>query len=482
MTHHTLRRRVGLLFTALALAGCSSIPAGGDPARDPALLAAASAGGPALGRVAIAPIATLCLAATEVGKGWRPSELAGVEPSALGADLERALTALGRFERVRRTSGEPLADAWTRRDDLVVTTAIRDLRSHDDGRNAWWIPNIVNWFFWMAPAWWVATEEYSLTAELEVVVSSAESGRVIAVRTAPLRVAGTFDEFDRGWQLFGFLYTSLDAEVWRTIAAKLMPALKQQAAVSGAIECARAIEAATLTGDVERARTKTLVLAVGVSRFADGRLPVPHSADDARAVASATRALVDRDQHVMVLVDAGATLAAVRSAVTVHLARARPGDQVLVYFNGAGTRRADDAPALLLHDAAQGTAAGLLGLDDLAGLLAPIEGNKLVVVDAEFGERGDAGELAALTRPGLAFVAAGGPDDPALAAGHLGGRVFTYYLVHALRSTAAGETGADLFASVRPQVIAEAALLGARQTPRAAGELDAFVLVRRESR
>jgi len=103
-------------------------------------------------------------------------------------------------------------------------------------------------------------------------------------------------------------------------------------------------------------------------------------------------------------------------------------------------------------------------------------------VDAEFGKCGAVGELAALTRPGLAFVAAGGPDDPALAAVHLGGRVFTYYLVRALRNTADGETGADLFASVRPRVIAEAALLGARQTPYAAGKLDDFVLVHRESR
>jgi hypothetical protein len=458
----------------LALAGCSSIPAGGEAARDPVILAMAADGGRPLGRLGVAPVMTLTLADDEATKGWRLSEVARADPSALRAHLARGLAALGRFERVRSTSSDVLADAWAQRDDLVVRAALRDLRSHSDGRNGWWIPNIVNWFFWVAPAWWVATEEYSLSATLELVISSAETGRVITTREVPLRVRGTFDEFDRGWQFFGFLHASLDAGVWRTIVTALTPELERQAAVSGAIECVRALEAVAAAGELERARTKTLVLSIGAGRFNEpDREPLADSAGGALALASAARALVDRDQHVLTLTDAGATLAAVRSAVSEHLGRARAGDQVLVYFNGVGARRGDEAPALVLYD-------DVLGLDELARLLGALEGTKLVLLDAGLGEgpagRAPAPALATWTRPGLALIAAGGLDDPALAAAHLGGRVFTYYLLRALRTAGSGETGADLFARVRPRVIAEAALLGERQTPRAAGELDAFVL------
>jgi hypothetical protein len=475
------------------LAGCSAIPEGGDPAPDPRVRALAAAGGAKLGRLAVAPVTTLAFTTDEGAKGWKVSESPAIGAERLRASLLRALDASGRFERVRAASADALGEAWREHDDLVARVSIDNLATHYDGHNGWWIPNLANWLFWIVPSWFVATEEYSLTFDATVTLASGESGSLVAPpRTIPIKVSGTFDEFDRGWQFFGFIAPSLDASVWREIATKLFPAAERELAVAVATTSVEVLTTAQGSRAFVAARRKTVALAIGISRYKDPVQlpPLPYASDDARAVSDAlVRRGIPRE-HVLTLTDGAATVAAVRSSVLEHLGRAREGDMIVVYFAGYGTREKDGAPTLLLHEAG-GQGEGRLGLDELARLVESASpGTKLIVLDAAFGGRersvpgGAAGErddLAAFgPAPGLAAILPG-PSDPALAPEHLASGLLTYHLLRGLRGAADEDhdgclTSRELFQFVRPRVVAEAALAGEVEEPRAVGLDRGFVL------
>jgi hypothetical protein len=263
--------RALLVMTLALLAGCSEIPAGGDPAADPRIQALAPSGDPRLGALAVAPVVTLTLAPDEVSKGWRLDEVAVLDADGVRGSVVRALATSGRWEEVRIGEADTLADAWQHHDDYVVSVAIENLRTRFDGHNGWWIPNIINFVCNVIPAWWVATEEYSLSFDAHVTLTSAESGARIRGANIPVTVSGTFDEFDRGWQLLGPIHSSLDAEGWRGIATTLLPAAQRELAVRLTLELERAVRAISGGEELREARRKTLVLVVGVTHYQDPR-------------------------------------------------------------------------------------------------------------------------------------------------------------------------------------------------------------------
>ncbi len=471
---------VAWLSVVLPLLGCSAIPEGGDPGLDDRLRGLAASGSPRLGRLVVAPI-TLALATDEASKGWKPADLALFDRAQIRGLAVRALTASGTWDRVRSSDDGDLDDAWTQHDDYMATIAIQNLRTHFDGRNGWWIPNMVNFVLNTPFAWFVATEEYSLTLEVVLTVTSVDSGATVLVRTIPVRISGSFDEFDRGWQVLGPIVSSLDAEGWRGIAARLFPAARTELAVATAYT----LETALRTGDGPVTRVlqrKTLVLAVGLSRYEDPRAlpPLPYPKSDAEAVADAFRRLGAMRQHVMTLVDEHATIASVCSAISEHLGRARDDDTVVFYFAGYGIRQQDGKARLVLHDAriAEGTAS--LALDELARLLGQLNGKKLVVVDAGFagsGRRSVSGSIPAtredseaLEGTGITFILAGGANDPVLSADHLESGLLTYHFVRELNQLALGpgsqRLGIDaLKAVLQERVSADAEYLGVHQVP-----------------
>jgi hypothetical protein len=477
----TSRERALLVVIAALLAGCSSIPEGGDAAADPRVRTMAASGEPRLGGLSVAPIVTLTLAPDEASKGWKPGEVADLDPGGVRRSVASALDASRSWDRVRLGEDDPVVDAWRHRDTYVAAVAIENLRTRFDGHNGWWIPNVVNFLFNVIPAWWVATEEYSLDLVARLTLSSAESGAQLVTARIPITVSGTFDDFDRGWQFFGPIHSSLDADGWRGIATKLFPAAERELSVAVARDLDQALRAVSEREKLRAAERKTLVLAVGVTHYQDPRAlpPVAFANDDARRVASSFVALGARPEHVVTLVDGAATVAAVRSSIAEHLGRARDGDGVVFYFAGYGARRHDGAPALLLGDATAGGDVGWMELGQLASLLAGLHGKKVVIIDAGFGGSGRsvmgaapprprAPDLAALDKAGLAAILAGDPDQPALGPEHLGSGLLTYHLVHALRA-AAPATLEAFFVALQTEVAASAELLGAQQVPRAVG-------------
>ncbi len=329
----------------MALSGCSAIPTGDPP---PARrVGAEGAPGP---RLAVGEV-ELTFAQDEAAKGYRPGEV--LEADLVRAELARWIEATEGVSRVRVARGKSALqrsqDAWDNREELYLSVRLDRFRTTFEGHNGWWVPNIVNWFMFMAPAWWVATEEYSLGFNAEVEVRSVDSNQVLHAASLPVSVAGTFDEFDRGWQFFGFVYPSNDAENWRLVAERLLPAARAQLGARLVQELGGGLRQSLQREEVQRRRRKTLALVIGVSSYNDAvALPeLAYAASDARAVAAA---LTDErggsglaPRQVQVLVGSDATRARVLAALKELSERTQPGDQVLVYFAGYGTRDPDGA-------------------------------------------------------------------------------------------------------------------------------------------
>jgi hypothetical protein len=482
-----------LSLAFLALAGCSNIPEGDDAALDPEVAAIARSGGPRLGRLAVAPISSLGLAADEAAKGWQPGDSPVMDLERVRLEVIRALEATGRFERVRPAGTNALSEAWRERDDFVATIEIENARTTFEGHNTGlWVLNIANWLFWIVPSWFVATEEYSFALDATVTVRSAESGALIERRPVlrggkPIQVSGDFDELDRGWQFFGFIAPSFDREVWLRIASRLFPAARSALAAGVATSIDGILGPSANAPRLEETRRKALALVVGISRYQDPVQlpPLPFAAADARSVRDALGRCSVAADHATTLLDSGATLAGVRHAFETELSRARDGDTVLLYFAGYGTRTQDGAPALLMTEATAGGDEGRLPFSELASLLAGVKGRKLLVIDAGLGGRGRSvgargaattgDDLAAFAADSsLVAILAGEAQDPALEPEHLGAGLLTYHLVSGLDGAADTDkdghvTAHELFNHVRPRVVAEAALLGERETPRAIG-------------
>jgi hypothetical protein len=483
-------QRMLLAALLVGVTGCHEIPQRTDPAADPRVQALAAKERPALGTVAVAPVANFALATDEAAKGWKVADAGPLNAENVRADIAKALEAGKGFSKVHATGPDALAEAWEAHDDVLVTVSLTNLRTRYDGRNGWWIPNIANWLFWIVPSWWVATEEYSLTLDAVVDMKSAESGARLATRTIKIESHGTFNEFDRGWQFFGFIYSSLDAEGWRGIASTLFPAAQSEIAVRVAQEVEDALRTAQATKEGREAKRKILAVSVGVTRYLDPvRLPpLQFAAEDARAVAGTLeREFGVASDHAARLIDGEATVPALKARLGDLLSRATDGDAVVVYFAGYGTRAANGEATLLFSDAKLGAEEGHLTLSELARLLAPVKGTKLLVIDAAFegggrsvqgGTAGAGDDLELLAKvPGLVTIVAGGPKDAALSTSTHGSGLFTYHVLKAL-SGKTHVTAQEILEWARPRVVAEAALLGATESPRGVGLDRPFALDR----
>lgn len=419
-----------------------------------------------------------------------------VDETALRRELGKWIDASESFARVRVAEGEDefarRLDAWGARDDLLLDLELRDFHTSFDGHNWLWIPNVLNWAYWIVPSWFVATEEYSLGMQGVARLRQLSGGPVLKEVSVDVEVTGTFGEFERGWQFFGPIYPSLGAKNWRKVARALWPAARAQLGRKLALalrEPAQALEGQLQTREL----SKTLVLIVGISHYEDTVLlpTLPYAANDARAAGAAlARAAGLLPLQVFERLEAQATRAGVESALSELKDRARAGDSVVIYFAGYGGRDDAGRPRLLLNGPAEQAS---LSFEDLAGLLKPIAGAKALLLDCGFDDgqgravagakpADAAGEIARLAQAsGAGVLAATTPSGSFLAPGHLKQSLFAASLLEGLGGLADRDhdsvlSFAELSDYVRTKTTAESAFLGTRpQRPRAAGG-DAFRL------
>ena len=482
-------RWVGVLAVCALGAGCSAIPPGETP---PERLPGEAPEALPL-KVAVASI-EFELADDEKPKEYQPQEV--IDARLVREDLADWVNASAMFPEVRAAKGdgyqEQMNDAWDQQDDLLLQIKLADFRTNFDGHNGWWVPNIINWVIWMVPAWFVAHEDYSLTFDAQVSVRSVDSSQVLHKSVIPVKVSGSFDEFDRGWHFFGFITPFNDADNWRQIAGNLLPAARAQLGRALAGQLREEFHERLNRPDVRDSMRKTLALVVGVSHYQDNvRYPsLPYAADDARTVASTLSDPLQGNglaqRAVYQLIGSDATREKLSAAVSEIGGRMRPGDQLILYFAGYGTRQPDGQASILLN---QTDGADALTLKELGELLAPLAGEKVVVLDCGFDGQGrsvrSGVEPPAAGVDGKALATASGgyallsttPQSTLVASEHLGSSLFSYHFVAGLRGAAdRDENGVvdheELAAYVRDKAIAESAYFGQPQEPYGEGSLE----------
>jgi hypothetical protein len=374
----------------------------------------------------------------------------------------------------------------------LLHVEVHDLRTTFDGRNGWWIPNMVNFcvnsFFL---AWFVATEEYSLGFVADAWVQSVDSGVEVWRGRFPIGASGTFDDFDHGWKFFAPIFTSLEGDGWRTVAEKLLPAARSKLAATVAIEADKGLRDAASKPAFAESTGKVLVLSVGVGECSDSKTfpPLPYAREDAQSVASAFVRLGLAPRNVVTLVDSAATRDALAAAIQDHLGRAHPDDVIVFHFAGYGTILRTGEPALALHDATRDDdAKGLLPLDELVSRLKPLPGRKLIVIDAGFS---GVGRSIAANGPSrrpepqvdgsVSLVVADAGEGSAFAPDYLKSGLLTYHFVRGLdrlRDLPPGATAAldDVVSVLGANVTEDAEMLGLKQAPRVMNPPRGFLL------
>lgn len=423
-----------------------------------------------------------------------------IDYPALRRELSEWIRAGESFARVRVAEGEDSEarrlDAWRERDDLLLELELREFQTRFDGHNWLWIPNVINWAYWIVPSWFIATEEYSLSLIATARIRQLSGGPVISKVEVPVLVEGTFGDFQRGWQFFGPIYPSNDRENWRNIAQALWPAARARLArgiATGLREATREVEERLK----RRELSKTLVLTVGISHYEDTVLlpTLPYAVQDARAAGAAfAQAAGLLPRQVFERHEAAANRSGIEAALRELRDRAREGDSVLIYFAGYGARDPAGHPRLLLNGPAEQAS---LSFEDLAALLKPIAGNKVLLLDCGFDE--GQGRALAGAKPveaqseiqrlalasGCGVLAATSPRGSFVAPGHLQQSLFAHCLIEGLSGLADRDhdgvlSFAELSEYTRSKTTAESAFLGTRpQRPRAAGG-EAFRLALQE--
>ena len=180
-----VKKPLALLALTTALCGCSAIP--NADVRTPAYNELRARKGAVMdSNVSIAPIKIAVKGAGQ--EGYKLTPIARAEM--LQTQLQRWIEGGGLFRRVvtlKDEEGQTVdGQAWVAGTDLIVETTVTQLNTSFKDHNGWWVPNMVNWFMFMIPAWWVATDEYQVTGivvGLPLHMSGEESEKSVQARS-----------------------------------------------------------------------------------------------------------------------------------------------------------------------------------------------------------------------------------------------------------------------------------------------------------
>ncbi|MCI0341004.1 MAG: hypothetical protein L0216_07595 [Planctomycetales bacterium] len=503
-------RRPGALALALVAAGCGAAPL--VPLdEEPRIVALRAAGTPLPVRIAVA---------SPDARTQPPREHAGAvewDPVEIQAAAAEALRAAGIAAGVRvlpagpGTGGTPGAGdaareaAWEDGDDLVLDLTVTRFEAGYVGTNGWYLPNLILWALWIWPAWFVPDEDYDLRIEAEARLTAVASGRPVWTGRIEARIQESFDDFARGLVLFAILRvpSALDEGNWRRVAEALRPATVRELQLTLAEGAAAGLRAAA-SGELAAATRKTLGLAIGCGTYRSPSLhPIPDAAADARAVASWLRRSGVPERQIALLEDDAATKERVLERIRSFLvARARPGDRVIVSFSGYAGLDASGDVALLPHDADPlRTGETGIPLRQLAREVGAIPGaDLLLLLDAGLGgssaERWadpasrvpdraavEAALRAVAARPRTAVVTAAEPGNGAGEAAERGRGLLTFQWLRAAewaedRDGDGRLSAGEVFLETEEGVQTHALLSGRNQRPVLHGDGGAFEIPR----
>lgn len=415
-------RPLALIALTTALCGCSAIPNADLKINDYKELRARK--GKAMdSNLSIAPVK---IAVKGTGQeGYKLSPI--VRSEMLQGQLQRWIEGGGLFRKVvtlKAEEGQTVdGQAWAAGTDLIVETTITELNTSFKDHNGWWVPNMVNWFMFMIPAWWVATDEYQVTLKAELRVRLIDQTQPLYQDTIEGTAKGIFNEFDRGWRWFGlgavFGENFNARENWKRIAERLYPAATSSLAQTIAARIDRDIRPITSAASFQQTSRRTLAICVGVGNYESAKdFPVNPAAS--AACNAFTKGLSEGigSRYIVTLRDAEATVDRLERAIESHLSRARTIDKVYLYF-AARTKGSGAEGSILLHEARADGSKGQLSLSRLGELLGKLNGQVSVFFESDFAGAKPAPAtsrtlFAPLTKQGVNVLSAGLPGASVL--------------------------------------------------------------------
>ncbi len=388
----------------------------------------------------------------------------------LDGEIRGALAEIGAFRNAVALDAAAggadamLTAAWDRELDLLVEVEIEKWDTVYKGTNFWFIPNLLIWFQFWIPSWFVPDEDYALEISARVTVKSVHTGRTIMERRIEASYEESFSNAGRGLQLLGIFRSpdSLGEENWEEITASVAP---------GAVHDLKVRFASLIAGDFARECSgpafddlmrKRLALVVGVSNYNHHRLPrVFFSREDAESFGTFLTSASGGGmppRNVKMLLGEAATGSAIGSVLDGFLlGRARSGDELLVFFAGLGAvteegRGEGNPPSqrmwLMPYDAAPDAIADT-GVDvgRLVDRLDACPARAVVILDTSFLPTGGSRSLEipdrspdapapALKAVRTSVISAAGPgQDCGFLESHQHG-IFSYFLVRGLEGKA----------------------------------------------
>ncbi|MHC5037834.1 MAG: caspase family protein [Planctomycetota bacterium] len=330
------------------------------------------------------------------------ADLEGVLPPDLGAyaiseDMAAILEVGGIFGAVRavpfledgRVAVPPDAD-------FLLKLRAHKLEVKYEGRNRWFLPNLLLWGAFVFPSWWVPDETFSARVDLEAVLVSQRSGMLVGSHTASVFLKRDLDDFQRGWFPLGILLSPavFSRGNWRCVAREVLwPALRK-AEVDLAKWMNGAFRDRVEAGEMQTLTSTTFALTVGISKYAS--LKIHNLREPRREAAVLTQFLTDPQlggvpaDQVLTLTDDKATRSAVLEGLEAVLVKApRAPDMALIYISGYGAvLKTPQGPThvLMTYESDPEKPAGpFLSLKALQDILSRSNaGRIIVVIDAGF--------------------------------------------------------------------------------------------------
>jgi hypothetical protein len=461
----------------LAALGCTSIPSAADARLESTdALLGRGAEQSIAASIAVAPMAILVTDDKRVSARWvaRRETIDG-----------QLIDWLRRSEVFRRvTPLDPKSPAsideqsWNRASELVLEGRLTGLRPRLAGVHWSYYPNLVNWLFWMIPAWYVAAEVYALDLTAEFSLRFVDDPEPLFKVRLSETVEGRFNEFDRGWRLAGLSMVMPSIfntnEQWTRVSQKLYPAACSLLSQRLMAEIDQGFRETTLGLEYQSRARRDLALLIGLSRSADGS-----GAEDrasarvgVEAIERTLRAVGGSVRHVEALYDGQATAAGLRREIKEQLARrSRQYDRSVLFYAGRVELRGE-ALYLVPFDGA-GASDKAISLSELGGMFSKAGGEKILFLECALPTLpsgvGLRKLLSPLTGRGINVMCAAGAGQ-GLVDGASGQGLFATHVANALsgKADADGDGSCsveEIVEFVRRRVASDAGFLGEDQVP-----------------
>jgi hypothetical protein len=331
------------------------------------------------------------------------------------------------FEKLIDESPKTLDEAWKLGADIFISAKLSEYQVYYIGTNKLFVPNIINWFFFEVPSYFVRDEVYGLSGKIEFSFKSTHSGKELLSSTANFTVERSLDDFERGWQILGILRVpgSLSESNWFKVADSLKQYEEKEMQLSIIKIMNEDVRSAVKSDAFKQNMAKRCGLVVGLSRYkAEALTRLKFADDDAiafrNALISATKEPT-AERNIRILTNDSATKDALFKELGALVKRLQPEDEMFFYFAGYGARRlrtmkaetkieeknegenegkepseppekGEDSkeqtfaePALLLFDSDPDNPETFVPLLDIINLLKESPAKVVIIVDAGFG-------------------------------------------------------------------------------------------------